>query len=178
MLVLPLVLPPTVLGYYLLQSSGRDAWLGRWLEQTAGDRDRLPLDGGGGGVGGGGVPALPAAGAGGDRGGRPGAGGRGAAARAARAVGLLRGHAPAGLARAGGRRGAGVRRALGDFGATMMVAGNIPGRTQTASLAIYDAVERERPRPGGLALALGLARLDRGALAGPAARCPPRGLGR
>lgn len=30
-------------------------------------------------------------------------------------------------------------RALGDFGATLMVAGNIPGRTQTAALAIYDA---------------------------------------
>jgi len=32
-------------------------------------------------------------------------------------------------------------RALGDFGATMMVAGNISGLTQTASLAIYDAVQ-------------------------------------
>jgi len=34
----------------------------------------------------------------------------------------------------------GFARALGDFGATLMVAGNIPGRTRTASLAIYDAV--------------------------------------
>ncbi len=33
-------------------------------------------------------------------------------------------------------------RALGDFGATLMIAGNIPGKTQTASIAIYDAVER------------------------------------
>ncbi len=32
-------------------------------------------------------------------------------------------------------------RALGDFGVTLMVAGNIPGRTQTVALAIYDAVE-------------------------------------
>ncbi|GAV22977.1 molybdate ABC transporter permease subunit [Carboxydothermus pertinax] len=31
-------------------------------------------------------------------------------------------------------------RALGDFGATLMVAGNIPGKTQTMSIAIYDAV--------------------------------------
>ena len=31
-------------------------------------------------------------------------------------------------------------RSLGDFGVTLMVAGNIPGRTQTISLAIYDAV--------------------------------------
>jgi len=32
-------------------------------------------------------------------------------------------------------------RSLGDFGVTIMVAGNIPGRTQTLSVAIYDAVE-------------------------------------
>ena len=32
-------------------------------------------------------------------------------------------------------------RSLGDFGATIMVAGNIPGSTQTLSIAIYDAVE-------------------------------------
>lgn len=36
----------------------------------------------------------------------------------------------------------GFARALGEFGATLMVAGNIPGRTQTLSLAIYNAVER------------------------------------
>jgi molybdate transport system permease protein len=32
-------------------------------------------------------------------------------------------------------------RAMGDFGATLMLAGNIPGRTQTVAIAIYDAVE-------------------------------------
>jgi molybdate transport system permease protein len=31
-------------------------------------------------------------------------------------------------------------RALGDFGATLIVAGNIPGRTQTMPIAIYDAL--------------------------------------
>lgn len=31
-------------------------------------------------------------------------------------------------------------RALGEFGATLMVAGNIPGRTQTLPLFVYDAV--------------------------------------
>jgi molybdate transport system permease protein len=35
----------------------------------------------------------------------------------------------------------GGSRALGEFGATLMVAGNIPGRTQTLPLAIYDAVQ-------------------------------------
>jgi molybdate transport system permease protein len=32
-------------------------------------------------------------------------------------------------------------RALGDFGVTLMVAGNIPGRTQTLPLFIYGQVE-------------------------------------
>lgn len=35
-------------------------------------------------------------------------------------------------------------RALGEFGATLMVAGNIPGRTQTAPLAIYSLVQSNR----------------------------------
>ncbi len=33
----------------------------------------------------------------------------------------------------------GFVRAMGEFGATLMVAGNIPGRTRTAALALYDA---------------------------------------
>ncbi len=32
-------------------------------------------------------------------------------------------------------------RALGEFGATLMITGDIPGRTQTMSMAIYDAVQ-------------------------------------
>jgi molybdate transport system permease protein len=36
----------------------------------------------------------------------------------------------------------GFLRALGEFGATLMVAGNIPGRTQTLAMAIYDAVQK------------------------------------
>ena len=32
-------------------------------------------------------------------------------------------------------------RALGEFGATLLLAGNIPGRTQVLSIAIYDHVE-------------------------------------
>jgi molybdate transport system permease protein len=35
----------------------------------------------------------------------------------------------------------GFARSLGDFGLTLMVAGDIPGRTQTASLAIFDALQ-------------------------------------
>ncbi len=43
-------------------------------------------------------------------------------------------------------------RSLGEFGATIMVAGNIPGLTQTIPLAIYDYSNM----PGGEAQALGL----------------------
>lgn len=32
-------------------------------------------------------------------------------------------------------------RAMGEFGATMMLAGNIPGRTQTMSIAVYTAMQ-------------------------------------
>ena len=37
-------------------------------------------------------------------------------------------------------------RAFGDFGITLMVAGNIPGRTQTLPLAIYDHVQANAMR--------------------------------
>jgi molybdate transport system permease protein len=42
-------------------------------------------------------------------------------------------------------------RGLGEFGATIMFAGNLPGRTQTAPLAIYDALDEDFE----VALALG-----------------------
>lgn len=38
----------------------------------------------------------------------------------------------------------GAARAFGEFGATLMVAGSIPGRTQTLPLAIYDSVQAGR----------------------------------
>lgn len=51
-------------------------------------------------------------------------------------------------------------RAVGEFGATVMVAGSVPGRTRTASLAVYDHVQAGRIDEAGvlaLALALGAA---------------------
>lgn len=50
------------------------------------------------------------------------------------------------LARRGIVAGAvlGTARAMGEFGATLMVAGNIPGLTQTLPLAIYEAVQGGR----------------------------------
>lgn len=44
-------------------------------------------------------------------------------------------------------------RSLGDFGVTLMVAGNIPGETQTAALAIYDAIQAHRERDAALMIA-------------------------
>jgi molybdate transport system permease protein len=41
-------------------------------------------------------------------------------------------------------------RALGEFGATIMVAGNIPGKTQTLPLAIYFAAESNDLTTAGL----------------------------
>ena len=32
-------------------------------------------------------------------------------------------------------------RAMGEFGATLMIAGNLPGKTQTLSIAVYEAVQ-------------------------------------
>lgn len=62
-------------------------------------------------------------------------------------------------------------RAFGDFGMTLMVAGNIPGRTQTLPLAIYDRVQANEMHEAnmlamiavGLVIALlfGLGRLAR-----------------
>jgi molybdate transport system permease protein len=43
-------------------------------------------------------------------------------------------------------------RALGEFGATLLVAGNIPGRTQTITLALYSAVEGGNSREANILL--------------------------
>ena len=54
-----------------------------------------------------------------------------------------------------------LARALGEFGATLVVAGNIPGRTQTLPLAIYRATQLGDARTGwlliGVAAVLALA---------------------
>jgi molybdate transport system permease protein len=51
-------------------------------------------------------------------------------------------------------------RALGEFGATLLIAGNIPGRTQTLPIAIYDAVQSgNQPLANAMALVLTLVAL-------------------
>ena len=141
LLMQPLVIPPTVLGYYLLVVFGRGGGLGRFLEDGLG----VPLVfTWRGAVVAALVASLPLFI-------KP--------ARAAmesvdpqleNAARLLGKSEPVvfytitlplawrGLL-AGGMMA--FTRAVGDFGATLMVAGNIPGRTQTASIAIYDAVQ-------------------------------------
>jgi molybdate transport system permease protein len=143
-ITLPLVLPPTVLGYYLLVLLGQRSFLGRAHEWfwgspltftpaaavVAATIHALPLM----------VKSVRAAFEALDQ----------RIEDAARTLGaselrvfltvtlpLARRSIQAATALA-------FARALGDFGVTLMIAGNIPGRTQTASVAIYDAVQAGR----------------------------------
>src|SRR6476646_2766749 len=138
---LPFVLPPTVLGYYLLVLLGRASPLGKLWEAIFGAPlvftwkaavvaallHALPLL----------VKSARAALESVDR----------SLERAARNLGasewrlfwrvtlpLARRSILAAVALA-------FARSLGDFGVTLMVAGNIPGQTQTVAVAIYQAVE-------------------------------------
>ncbi|HWB97210.1 MAG TPA: molybdate ABC transporter permease subunit [Bryobacteraceae bacterium] len=138
---LPLVLPPTVLGYYLLVVLGRVSPLGRMYESIFGQPlvftwqaavvastvHAFPLL----------VKTARAALESVDR----------SYEKAARNLGASEWRVFWRVTLPLARRSifaAGVlafARSLGDFGATLMVAGNIPGKTQTAAVAIYDAVE-------------------------------------
>jgi molybdate transport system permease protein len=138
---LPLVLPPTVLGYYLIVIMGRQGWLGHWLQATWGISLLFTWQGA---VVAAAVVALPLV-------------YKSARAafeevnpdleNAARTLGLseagvfLRVSLP--LAWRGILAGAmmAFARAMGEFGATLMVAGNLPGKTQTLSMAVYDAMQ-------------------------------------
>jgi molybdate transport system permease protein len=137
---LPLVLPPSVIGYFLLLTLGRGSPIVEWFHVNllftwyaaaiASAVVGLPLM----------VQSARAAIAGVDQ----------VLENAARTLGsseleiLWRVTLP--LARRGVIAGLilGAARALGEFGATLMVAGNIPGQTQTLPLAIYDAVQARR----------------------------------
>jgi molybdate transport system permease protein len=151
LVTLPLVLPPTVTGYYLIVLLGRRGWLGAPLYQATGwtvaftwyaaviaaTVMALPLL----------VRTSRAAIESVDR----------DLEKAAYTLGrsewrtalevtlpLARNGILAGLVLA-------FARALGEFGATLMLAGNIPGRTTTVPLAIYTAVQTGE---SGAALAL------------------------
>ncbi len=140
-LTLPMVLPPTVLGYYLLVLIGRRGVLGAWLYEHLGITLIFTWQGA---VIAASVVAFPlvlksarAA----FEGVEP------QLENAARVLGLnewavfFRVSLP--LAWPGVLAGTllAFARALGEFGATLMVAGSIPGRTQTLSIAVYEAVQ-------------------------------------
>ena len=138
---LPLVLPPTVLGWYLLVLIGRASPFGKLWELIFGSPlvftwkaavvaailHSLPLL----------VISARAALEGVDR----------SYARAARTLGasewklFWRVTLPLARRSVFAATALAFARSLGDFGVTLMVAGNMPGRTQTVAVAIYDAVE-------------------------------------
>lgn len=139
--MLPLVLPPTVLGYAILVLAGRRGPLGAWLRENF---DYTIVFSWHGAVVASAVVALPlvmkAAGAAFDGVDRE----LEAAARTLRQSRLsvfLRVTLP--LAWPGILAGSllAFARAMGEFGASLMVAGSIPKQTQTLSMAIYDAVQ-------------------------------------
>ncbi len=143
-ILLPMVLPPTVLGYYLLISVGRQSPVGRMIEGVLGEGIVFTPQGAVLAAFVAALPFLVRAAQGGfeqvDS----------TYEEAARTLGrtewaiFLTVTAP--LAWRGILAGLALcfARAMGDFGTTLMVAGNIPGRTQTASIAIYDAVQGGR----------------------------------
>jgi len=147
---LPLALPPTVLGYYLLVVIGRNSWPGRAWEALTGTSlvftwraaviastlHAIPLL----------VKSSRAALESIDR----------DCERAARSVGapewriFWRVSLPLARRQIAAATALAFARSLGDFGATLMIAGDIPGRTQTAAIAIFDAVESGNTRVAGI----------------------------
>jgi molybdate transport system permease protein len=143
---LPLALPPTVLGYYLLIVIGRNSWPGRAWEALTGaplvftwraaviasTLHAIPLL----------VKSSRAALESVDR----------DCERAARSLGapewriFWRVSLPLARRPIAAATALAFARSLGDFGATLMIAGDIPGRTQTAAIAIFDAVESGNTR--------------------------------
>jgi molybdate transport system permease protein len=149
MVAAPMVLPPTVLGYYLLTVVGRRSMVGALFERLTGSPIVFTR---GAAVLAATLAALPFV------------------VKAARAaieevdprlvaaaetLGASRvrvlGTVVLPLAARGIAAGVtlGFARALGDFGVTLMIAGNLEGVTRTASLFIYDAVEADRGADAG-----------------------------
>ena len=141
LLMLPMVLPPTVLGYYLIVLIGRNGVLGQYLDRWFGINLIFTWQGA---VIAAAIVSLPliykAARAAfedvDDR-----------FAHAARTLGageleiFLRVSLPLAVRGIAAGLMLAFARAMGEFGATLMIAGNLPGKTQTLSIAVYDAVQ-------------------------------------
>jgi len=142
----PIVLPPTVLGYYVLVVLGRKSALGQAFEAVTGSPIVFTSKGA---VVAAIIGALPLT-TKSARAALEGVDPRLVLAARTLGAGPLRAfltvHLP--LATRGIIAGTmlGFARSLGDFGVTLMVAGDIPGETQTAALAIYDAIQAGRDR--------------------------------
>ncbi len=141
LVTVPLVLPPTVLGYYLLLALGRRSAVGSFMEESFGVSVAFSWVGAAIASA---VVAFPL--------------------MVLTAQAAMEGVNPAleQVARTVGRSNFAVfvtitlplawrgllaatvltfARAMGEFGATVMVAGNIPGKTQTMAIAVFDAWE-------------------------------------
>ena len=150
---LPLTLPPVVVGYFLLLLLGRQGWLGCPAQRSRHPPDLHP-QGGGHRLGRGRFPPA------------------GALARigmeaidpqlinASRTLGarwhdtLLTVILPLSLPGLVAGSSLMFARSLGEFGATIIVAGNIPGVTQTIPLAIYEYASSPTGETMALALCL------------------------
>jgi molybdate transport system permease protein len=144
LLTLPMVMPPTVLGYYLLVLLGRRGWLGEWLQTHFGINLIFTWQGA---VIAAALVSFPLVF-------KPARAAFEAVdaqlEQAARVLGIaevaifFRVTLP--LAWRGILAGLllSFARAMGEFGATLMVAGSIPGQTQTLSISIYEAVQAGR----------------------------------
>ncbi|MYN42384.1 molybdate ABC transporter permease subunit [Duganella sp. FT109W] len=140
-LTLPMVMPPTVLGYYMLVIIGRNGVIGAWLQQHFGINLIFTWQAA---VIAAAVVAFPLV-------------LKGARAafeavdtqfeQAARVLGVssfgvfLRVTLPLAWRGVLGGTLLAFARSMGEFGATLMVAGSIPGKTQTLSIAVYEAVQ-------------------------------------
>ncbi|MDB5887096.1 MAG: modB [Polaromonas sp.] len=138
---LPMVMPPTVLGYYLLVLMGRRSGLGAWLHDSFGINLIFSWQAA---VIAAAVVAFPLVF-------KPARAAFEAVDSQLEQAGRVLGISEAGiffritlpLAWRGILAGVllAFARALGEFGATLMVAGSIPGKTQTLSIAVYEAVQ-------------------------------------
>lgn len=141
LLTLPIVMPPTVLGYYLLVVVGRNGWLGAWLHEHFGIQLIFTWQGA---VLAAVIVSFPLVF-------KPARAAFEAVDHQLEQAGRVLGVSEWGiffrvtlpLAWRGILAGLllAFARAMGEFGATLMVAGSIPGETQTLSVAIYEAVQ-------------------------------------
>jgi molybdate transport system permease protein len=140
----PLVMPPTVLGYYVLVALGRTSVLGQGFHALTGSSIVFTKAGAVLAATLGALPIVVKS-------------GRAALedvdeafVLAARTLGATRLRALLTVQLPLAARGIvaalmlAFARSLGDFGVTLMVAGNIPGETRTEALAIYDALQAHR----------------------------------